>query len=50
MSDILPRTPTRGHTSMGGPANIYIQLFWADIGCHLEDLASVMAKKGQIVK
>ena len=34
---VLLWTSTRGHTSVGRPAKIYIDLLYADTGCSQED-------------
>ena len=40
-SDVLPWTPTHGHTSIDRPVKIYIHQYYADTWCCLEDLPRV---------
>ena len=42
ISDILPWTPSHGRAKAGRPTRTYIQQFYADTGCSLEDLLGAM--------
>ena len=45
MHNVLPWTPTHGHTNVGQPAKNYIHHLCADIGCSLEDLPAAIDNK-----
>ena len=38
INDVLLWTPSHGRTSVAWPAKTYLQQFWTDTGCSLEDL------------
>ena len=42
ISNVLLWTPSHGHASVGGPARTYLQQFYTDAGCSLEDLPEVI--------
>ena len=42
ISDVLPRAPSHGHTSICWPTRTYLQQFCTDTGCCLEDLPETM--------
>ena len=42
ISDVLMRTPSHGRANVWRPARTYIQFFYADTGCSLEDLLGAM--------
>ena len=42
LSDILLRTPSHGHSSVGRPTRTYLQQLCANTVCSLEDLLEVM--------
>ena len=47
INKIIQYTPTCEHSNIGQPANSNIPRFYADIECHLEDLASAIASRDE---